>query len=195
MSSQSLNELHRQDLVSHPLRCFTLCTLGDKQAQDTKKKAMYSASDHKVRTREERRQKHSEFSTRAWHTTCVGAGRPRQNARDKRRAADKVWPTQALNAWPAREGVAETRRGTLRASERKSNEEFQTGLTQDSNGAWEMGPPHLPALQGGPARLTCGSGPPFPSRSSPAHIFSPAADAIRGSHSLISTSPATPGKA
>ena len=81
MSSQSLNELHRQDLVSHPLRCFTLCTLGDKQAQDTKKKAMYSASDHKVRTREERRQKHSEFSTRAWHTTCVGAGRPRQNAR------------------------------------------------------------------------------------------------------------------
>ena len=39
MSSQSLNELHRQDLVSHPLRCFTLCTLGDKQAQDTKKKS------------------------------------------------------------------------------------------------------------------------------------------------------------
>jgi len=44
--------------------------------------------------------------------------------------------------------------------------------TQDSNGAWKMRPPRIPAVQSGPARLACGSGPPpFPSRSSPAFFF------------------------
>jgi len=47
--------------------------------------------------------------------------------------------------------------------------------TQDSNGAWKMRPPRIPAVQSGPARLACGSGPPppppLPSPPSPAFFF------------------------